>query len=98
MSTFDVQVVIAVAKELLNAKVGLIRVNVGPVCHVELLINSEPPLFCLCLDAAVISLRTQIVTIQRMALRLIVDKLHLLNIVFVNLCSDDVIAETTTCR
>lgn len=47
MGTLDVEVEVAVSKELLNAEVGLARVNVGPMGDVEFLIDRKPPLLCL---------------------------------------------------
>lgn len=58
MGTLDVEVEVAVSKELLNAEVGLARVNVGPMGDVEFLIDRKPPLLCLLPHATVVSLRS----------------------------------------
>ena len=59
---------IAVGEELLHTVVDLIVLDVGPVGHVELLVNGKAPLISVIANATVISLSTHVITIQCMTL------------------------------
>lgn len=90
---------VAVAKELLDAVIRLPGVDVRPVRHVELLVHRKPPLLVLAAHAALVSLGTQVVSVEGVAVRLLVDVLQLLDVVLVNFSSDDVLAKPRTgCR
>ena len=54
---------IAVGKEFLHTMVDLIVLDVGPVGHIELLVNGKAPLVSIITNAAVIPLSTHVVTI-----------------------------------
>jgi len=54
--------------------VDLVVLDVGPVCHIELLIHCESPLVSVIANAAAISLRTHALTVEGVALRLTIEQ------------------------
>ena len=65
---------VAVREELLHAVICLIVLDVGPVCHIELLVDCESPLVGIIADTAAISLSTHAFAIQSVALRLFIEQ------------------------
>lgn len=96
MGSLNVHVEVAVCEELLHTEVGLACVDVRPMGDIKFLINCEPPLLSLRSNATVISLRPKVVSVDRVALRLLVEVLHLLNVVLVHLGADYIFTEATT--
>ena len=86
---------IAVGEELLHTVVDLIVLDVGPVGHVELLVNGKAPLISVITNAAVISLSTHVITIQCMTLWLSIQKFLCSDRLRISLSSNDTLAETT---
>ena len=86
---------IAVGKEFLHTMVDLIVLDVGPVGHIELLVNGKAPLISIITNAAVISLSTHVVTIQSVTLRLSIQKFLCSDGLGISLSSNDTFAETT---
>ena len=86
---------IAVGEEFLHTVVDLIVLDVGPVGHVELLVNGKAPLISVVTNAAVISLSTHVVTIQSMTFRLSIQKFLCSDSLSISLSSNDTFAETT---
>lgn len=70
--------------------------DVGPVCHVELLIDSKAPLIVKLAESALVFLCFQVVSVQGMALSPFTQVLHLLDKVLVHLSADNIVAEAAS--
>lgn len=92
-SAIDVEIEVAIAKKLLDAEVGFVSMNIRPVSYIELLVHGKAPLVIFHLDAAIVALGSQVVSVQRVAMRLFTDVLHLLDVVLENLSANDVLTE-----
>ena len=87
---------IAVGKEFLHTVVDLIVLDVGPVGHVELLVNGKTPLIREVTNTTVISLSTHVFTVQCMTFRLSIQKFLSSNRLRISFRSNDTLTEATS--
>jgi len=74
--------------------VYLFVLDVRPVRHIELFVNCEPPLVSIVSDTAYVSLSTQVLPIERVALRIPIEELLSLDSLRVRVGPDHALAET----
>lgn len=76
--------------------IDLFVLNVGPMCHIKLLVNGEPPFVSIVTDSTNVSLRTHVLTVERVALRVAVEKLLGLDSLCVGLRANHTLTETAS--
>lgn len=73
--------------------VNLIVLDVGPVRHIELSVHCESPFICEIADSALVTVSAHILSVQRVALGLLVQQLFRCNILRVDIRPDHTLAE-----
>ena len=73
--------------------IDLFVLYVGPMCHIKLLVNGEPPFVSIVTDSTNVSLRTHVLTVKRVALRVAVEKLLGLDSLCVGLRANHTLTE-----
>ena len=77
--------------------IDLVVLHIRPVGHIKLLVDSEAPLVSVGANAALVSLRTHVLSVQSVALRVSVQQLLSFHCFSISVCANDALAETRRC-